>query len=490
MLVGACDDLSIPRPLGPLATSPGRVSPALGKSAREPARHRTRSRRCSSKSSSCRRGPTVLVLEDVHWADEATSTRSAVVGRRIGFAPALLVLTFRGGEAPPDHPLHAAVGAVAGGPARCSSSSPRSRRARSPRSRATGAAPFTRRRGGNPFYVTELLASARARSSRSRCATAVRGAPRGSTGTHRRLCWRSCRWCRTACRSRCSTRCMPGGRAAAEEPERRQLLEVARALVRFRHELARHAIASSMTAAARRRVHGGILAALLAAGTRIRSRDRPSRRGARPRRRSSADYAVVAARRAAALESPREAFSHYLRAADFVDRLPAARAGERSSTSSPLRPPTPSAASTIAFPAIERRDRDLSRARRPDGRGRCTRVLSRCQWFAGDGDAARRTAQEAIAILEPLGESGGARRRLQRALPARDARRGQRRGARDRGDRPRARHPARGRATRGPMRSSTSAPTRCSSIPTRSAMLLEALAVADARATVTKPRGR
>ena len=37
--------------------------------------------------------------------------------------------------------------------------------------------------------------------------------------------------------------------------------------------------------------------------------------------------------------------------------------------------------------------------------GRCTRILSRLHWFAGDGAAAREAAFEAIAILEPLGES-------------------------------------------------------------------------------------
>ena len=43
--------------------------------------------------------PTVLVLEDVHWADDATLDSITVLGRRIGSLPALLVLTFRGGEA-------------------------------------------------------------------------------------------------------------------------------------------------------------------------------------------------------------------------------------------------------------------------------------------------------------------------------------------------------------------------------------------------------
>ena len=52
------------------------------------------------------------MLEDVHWADDATLDSVTVLGRRIGALPALVVTTYRGGEAPPGHPLHAALGAV------------------------------------------------------------------------------------------------------------------------------------------------------------------------------------------------------------------------------------------------------------------------------------------------------------------------------------------------------------------------------------------
>ena len=70
VLWGACDALHTPRPLGPLldiadetraassATSSGAAPP--------PARSSRRSR------TSCGRGPTIVVLEDLHWADEAT----------------------------------------------------------------------------------------------------------------------------------------------------------------------------------------------------------------------------------------------------------------------------------------------------------------------------------------------------------------------------------------------------------------------------------
>lgn len=39
--------------------------------------------------------PTVLILEDVHWADDATFDAITVLGRRLGSLLALLVLTFR-----------------------------------------------------------------------------------------------------------------------------------------------------------------------------------------------------------------------------------------------------------------------------------------------------------------------------------------------------------------------------------------------------------
>ena len=44
------------------------------------------------------RRPTVLVVEDVHWADEATLDVLRYVGRRVAELPAVLVLTYRDDE--------------------------------------------------------------------------------------------------------------------------------------------------------------------------------------------------------------------------------------------------------------------------------------------------------------------------------------------------------------------------------------------------------
>src|SRR5215217_654660 len=110
VLLGTCDDLSIPRPLGPFRDLAGSVSAELEDAlAANAAPHDIQDLLIAELERAP--GPVVLVLEDVHWADDATLDSISVLGRRIGTLPALLIATHRSGEAPPGHPLHAALGA-------------------------------------------------------------------------------------------------------------------------------------------------------------------------------------------------------------------------------------------------------------------------------------------------------------------------------------------------------------------------------------------
>ncbi len=398
VLVGACDDLSIPRPLGPFRDFAARVSPQLSRAlATGAAPYDIQA--LLVEELELPPHPTVLVLEDVHWADEATFDSLTVLGRRVGSLPALLVITFRDGEVPPGHPLHATIGAVPADHAVFLELAPLSHRAVATLAgdRADGVYAATR---GNPFYVTELLACSSEKGLPQSVANAVRG--RASRLDHpSRVLLELVSVVPKRVPVSVLDDVMSNWAAAAEEPERRRLLEVEAGYVRFRHELARHAIASSMTAAARRRVHAGILAALLEAGADPAEIVHHAEAAAEDD--VVAEYATVAARRASALESHREAFSHYLRAADFADRLPPAEEAA-------LLFELASAAYVVsrldaAFPAIERAIaiyRNLGDRRSV---GKCMRVLSRFHWFSGDGRTARRTAQAAVASLEPLGES-------------------------------------------------------------------------------------
>jgi DNA-binding CsgD family transcriptional regulator/tetratricopeptide (TPR) repeat protein len=398
VLSGTCDDLSIPRPLGPLRDLAGSVSPELERAvAAGGAAQDVQALLVAELERPP--APTVLVLEDVHWADHATLDTITVLGRRIGSLPALLVLTFRGGEAPPGHHLHATLGAIRAGDAIVVELAPLSQDGVAMLAGADAGAVYAAT-GGNPFYVSELLASGDRAGLPPSIATAVQGRAARLDDASRRLV-ELVSVVPTRVRTSVLDAVVPGWTAAAEEPERRQLLEVDATYVRFRHELARHAIRSSLPIAARRGLHAEILDALLAA--QADPADIVHHAEAAGAEDVVGAYALVAARSAAALESNREAYSHYLRAADFAERLaPAERAT--------LYEELATAAYVVGrlhdcFRATERAIAIHRELGDEAAVGRCTRALSRAHWFVGDGEPARAKALEAVAILEPLGDS-------------------------------------------------------------------------------------
>jgi DNA-binding CsgD family transcriptional regulator/tetratricopeptide (TPR) repeat protein len=398
VLLGTCDDLSIPRPLGPFRDLVGNVSPALEEAlAAGAAPHEIQALLIAELDLPPR--PTVLVVEDVHWADDATFDSLVVLGRRIGLLPALLVLTFRAGEAPPGHPLHTTVGAIRASDSLILELAPLSAEAVASLA-GDGADALYAATGGNPFYVTELLASRTAADLPPSIANAVLGRAARLDEAGRRLV-ELVSVVPTRVRASLLDAVMPGWAAAAVEPERRRLLDVDARDVRFRHELARHAIRSSLPIAERRRLHARILEALLE--QEADPADIVHHAEAAGAEDVVADYALVAARRAAALESNREAYSHYRRAVDFADRLPRAEQAqvfEELATAAYV-------ANRLddALAAIERAIAFYGELGDQAAVGRCTRALSRFHWFAGAGEAARARAREAIEILEPLGES-------------------------------------------------------------------------------------
>lgn len=159
VLWGTCDSLFTPRPLGPLhdmsLSLRGTLPNLLGRDA-------NRTAVFAATLEEFQRSVTIAVFEDIHWADEATLDLLRFTGRRIQQTSTLLVLTYRDDELGARHPLRLVLGDLAPAVSTLRVELP-------PLSevavraligeRRLDAAALHRRTGGNPFYITEVLAS-------------------------------------------------------------------------------------------------------------------------------------------------------------------------------------------------------------------------------------------------------------------------------------------------------------------------------------------
>jgi hypothetical protein len=160
LLWGACDPLFTPRPLGPLVdvaeATGGELLQVVGEGGKPHTVAAALIRELAA------RGPTVLVLEDLQWADEATLDVIALLSRKIETVPALAALTYREDELDRRHPLRIVLGAFARGRTlRRIDLAPLSRDALARLAEPSGidVDELYRKTGGNPFFATEALAA-------------------------------------------------------------------------------------------------------------------------------------------------------------------------------------------------------------------------------------------------------------------------------------------------------------------------------------------
>ncbi|MDQ1695185.1 MAG: hypothetical protein QOJ03_538, partial [Frankiaceae bacterium] len=156
---GACDGSFTPQPLGPLFDIAPQLGGALAEACRDDA-PRERLFRLLLEELSASPTLTVVVIEDVHWADEATLDLLRFLGRRLRRTKTLLLVTYRDDELPSDHPLRIAMGELTTLRSTRRISLPRlSQDAVDVLARGTEVEPteLYRFTGGNPFYVTEVL---------------------------------------------------------------------------------------------------------------------------------------------------------------------------------------------------------------------------------------------------------------------------------------------------------------------------------------------
>jgi DNA-binding CsgD family transcriptional regulator/tetratricopeptide (TPR) repeat protein len=314
---GACDSLSTPRPLGPLLDLGSQLGGELDELCQTGAAREDLFRALLRQVSE---GDTliVLVVEDVHWADEATIDLLRFLGRRLRDAPVLLIATYRDDGLAADDPLRIALGDLATQRStRRMGLAPLSADAVQILADGTGldAAELYRLTGGNPFYVTEVVQSGLGVvPSSARDAVLARAARLGG-GSREVLDVAALIGARVELDLLESiTACPP---AAVDEVLASGLLAEDGGWLRFRHEIARLAVAQAIPAHRRAAVHARILAALgsLGCGDDARMAFHAEGAGNGP---TVLHHAPRAARLAAELGSHREAAAQYERALRFA----------------------------------------------------------------------------------------------------------------------------------------------------------------------------
>ena len=390
VLVGACDDLLTPEALGPvwdIARDEASVAEPLSRGDRRGVMEAL----LALLSRHAR--PTLLVLEDTQWADEATLDAITFLGRRIARCNGALVLTYRDGEVDADHPLRQVIGEL---PPRNLTRIALERlsldaitRMGAPNERY--AQEILALTAGNPLFVTEVLAAKQDVPTSVQDAVLARVSKVSAAA--RRLLNLVSVTPGGAERELVDALLAPTAEHVAE-CVRQGLLQVDDELVTYPHELQRRAVESALTTDERGRLNALVLTGLGQAA-------QPSRLAHHAREAGDVaailDYGPNAARAAAAVGSHREAVAHYRSLEPHLDHLdPADRATvleewarEEFFADSPA--------------VLDLLEQAIAEYRSLDDRAALARALIfgiRVNEVNGHPDSADACAAEAIAILE------------------------------------------------------------------------------------------
>ncbi|MFI0239910.1 ATP-binding protein [Streptomyces sp. NPDC016845] len=401
-LVGQCDDLATGRPLGPLRDLVGSVGTELARALRDAGdRHRVHEALRAELAGAPH--PAVLVVEDVHWADEASLDALRYLVRRVEKLPAVLVLTYRDDQLGRGHPLRQLLGLVSGA-ARVhrlplAPLSPDAVRVLSAAAELDPAHVYTVT-SGNPFFVAEVIAAGDTGDVPPTVVDAVLARLRGLTDATRDALEQLAVVPSAVERPLVDT-LLPRGDDALAAAERAGLLVVAVDRVTFRHEIIRRAIIDSLPTARRIALDRAVLAALAATAGADPSRI-VHHAAAAGDAGAVARFGPGAAQDATRAGAHREAAAHlrlvlrhrhHFGAAERADLL------ERFAVESYTIGDSEAAVSAQRDAVALRREQGDLRALGAD-----LRWLSRIHWWAGDAAEAESAAREALDVLEQAGD--------------------------------------------------------------------------------------
>jgi len=398
-LWGACDGLLTPRPLGPVFDIGSQLGGELADLCHRGA-ERDRLFAAFLAEIGASAAFTVAVVEDVHWADEATIDLLSFLGRRLGRMKALLLATYRDDELGGDHPLRMVLGDLATQRA--------TRRMKLPplseqavRSligqRDVDAGQLHRVTGGNPFYVSEILAAGwPSVPATVRDAVAARLA-RSSNGTRRMVETAAIIGARVDRSLLSSVLEAPG--SGVDECLATGILVPDGIGLRFRHELVRMAVETAIAPHRKLELHARLLAELEERGDDDPALLAHHAEGAGDQR-AVLRHAPEAARRSSALGAHREA------AAQFERALRYARGSDRPALAALHEGAAGEYALLDRWEEAERALRGALRLRRELrddlSVGEDLRALSTTLWRLCRGEESDRAAEEAARVLEAL----------------------------------------------------------------------------------------
>jgi DNA-binding CsgD family transcriptional regulator/tetratricopeptide (TPR) repeat protein len=394
-LWGVCDGLFTPRPLGPLFDIGAQTEGELAGLCRDGApRDRLFAALLAEMSSP---DFTVTVIEDAHWADEATIDLISFAGRRLARLRGLMLVTYRDDELGDDHPLRRVLGDLATQRATrriklppLSVAAVRTLAGQHP----VDVAELHRVTGGNPFYVSEILeAGWPSVPPTVRDAVAAR-LTRLSSGTRHAVEAAAVIGTRVP---REQITMLASEPAAVADCLAASLLVPEGSGLRFRHELVRMAVEAAIPAQRKAALHARLLAGL-ECDTDADPAVLAHHAAAAGDQEAVRRHAPAAARRAAALGAHREAAAHYEHALACTDQLtPADRAALQEALAgeySLLDRWTESEQVLQSALAIQRDFGDALSV------GRLLRQLSTALWRLCRGEESERAVYEAVAVLE------------------------------------------------------------------------------------------
>jgi DNA-binding CsgD family transcriptional regulator len=401
VLWGVCDRLFTPRPLGPLLDFAEVVGGELAELVQAEARPHDVT--MALRRELGRRGPAIVVFDDAQWADEATLDVLRLLASRLEGVRAAVIVAYRDDELDRWHPLRIVVGEIGAGQA-ITRIRLQPLTVRAVRSLATpyGASPteLYRKTGGNPFFVTEVLAAgdltvpptvrdavlaraARLSPAARELLEAVAIAP-----SHTEL------WV--------LERLVEDARGRLEECVEGGVLTVRSGSVAFRHELARQTLETAIDAHRRTGLHRSALAALAAPPDGAPDLARLAHHAEAAEDEDAVlRFAPAAAARASKLGAHREAASLYLSATRLAAAVPL------TSRAKLFEGRARECFLTTQFEAAvdaERRALDCYVELGDQLReGNALRWLSQLVWLVGVLPESQEIALRAVAILEPLG---------------------------------------------------------------------------------------